>query len=197
MLRNDIAAGMPVVPGSKPVKIDPEQAAEWIRLNAPGARPGPGRPKKLPDFAKSQSPEQETGSCTAPPDSESGSKTSTKVNRAPRDVEGGEQVTAERTHAELKRELAKLELKEAERQSRIRDGQLLEVAEVDAEWSAWMIQLSQLLDALPGKLATAALLALKLDTAQRPELERAMNDQILKLRADLEPGKQPNGEEAS
>lgn len=197
MLRNDIRAGLPVTQ-SHPIKVDPVAAAEWVRVNAPGARPGPGRPKKLPDFAKSQSPQQETARDKTAPKPSTGTKTGSKVTDTPRDVDGpiADRVfsgTASAkdlfkfcietgtTAADIARWASLAKAVQEVQSARKASGQSIDVAATKAQWSRFLAVLARLLDALPVQAAQAVLAAAKL----KPDAEEAIRLAIAEVVNDV------------
>lgn len=190
MLRNDIAAGMPTT-GSKPIKIVPAEASEWLRKNAPGARAGPGRSKKVPDLSKSQSPQRETASNAPPSKPDSGSKTFPKPHDAPLSIDGPIAdrvfngtatakdlfqfcIETKATAADIARWTSAAKAMQEVQAAQKAAGKLIDIAAVRAQWSAFLSVLGRALDTLPVQAAQAVLAAAKL----KPEAEEAIRNAI-------------------
>lgn len=215
MLRNDIAAGMPTT-GSKPIKIEPAAALAWLQKNAAGARPGPGRPKNLPDSSKSKSPQRETASKAVAPKAESGAETFTKLTRAPFQVDDVDETLLNRvlagtaspreilkfsvesgiTRSDLENYLAVSRSVQASIQVRKTSGNLIDAAAVKATWAAFSNTLNRLLGSLPVQAAQAVLAALKLKPDAEEKVRLAIAEKVETVRQQLLTGDDEDGEAA-
>lgn len=215
MLRNDIAAGMPTT-GAKPIKIEPAAALGWLQKNAAGARPGPGRPKNLPDSSKSQSPQRETASNGSASSTKTDPESVTKVTRAPFQVDDVDETLLNRvlagtaspreilkfsvesgiTRADLENYLAVSRSVQASIQVRKTSGNLIDAAAVKETWTQFGSGLQRGLKHLIKRAADAVLAELKLKPDSHSKIERAIAREVEVLKDQLKQGDDEDGEAA-